>query len=60
MPYLAPEVLQGKKGTEAVDMWAVGVLIYELLSGAFPSYHPCTSMLLIYELLSGVFPSYYP
>lgn len=36
LPYLAPEVLQGKKGTEAVDMWAVGVLIYELLSGEHP------------------------
>ena len=37
LPYLAPEVLQeGTKGTEAVDMWAVGVLIYELLSGEHP------------------------
>ena len=36
LPYLAPEVLQGRKGSEAVDLWAVGVLIFELLSGEHP------------------------
>lgn len=34
--YLAPEMIQGKQYTNAVDLWALGVLCYELLSGRTP------------------------
>jgi serine/threonine protein kinase/WD40 repeat protein len=35
-PYMAPEVLTGKRGDHRCDMWALGVILYELLSGRRP------------------------
>ena len=34
--YLAPEMIQGKGHDEKLDIWSVGVLIYELLTGKAP------------------------
>ena len=34
--YMAPERLQGQEGTPASDLWAVGVLAYELLTFTSP------------------------
>ena len=34
--YLSPEMIQGDKYDESVDIWAVGVLTYELLVGKLP------------------------
>jgi len=36
--YLAPEIIQSKGHGKAVDWWAVGVLIYEMLAGYPPFY----------------------
>jgi len=36
--YLAPEILQGNGYTKAVDWWALGILIFEMLSGNPPFY----------------------
>jgi len=35
--YLAPEqLLEGKNATRAIDIWAVGILLYHMISGEFP------------------------
>lgn len=34
--YMAPELLRGDKATAAADTWALGVLLFELLSGRRP------------------------
>lgn len=34
--YLSPEQLEGKQATEQADIWALGVLLYEMLAGKPP------------------------
>ena len=34
--YMAPEVLLGENHTFRLDFWAIGVITYELLTGALP------------------------
>ena len=34
--YLSPEVMKGNRYDEKVDVWAVGVLAYELYFGTSP------------------------
>lgn len=36
--YLAPEVLEGKGYTKAVDWWTLGILLYEMITGLPPFY----------------------
>ncbi len=36
LAYLAPEVLQGRAASEASDLYAVGLLAYELILGRYP------------------------
>ena len=36
LPYVAPEVLRDGSASEALDHWAVGVLLYELVAGEPP------------------------
>ena len=47
--YLAPEQLQGKPADERSDIWALGVVLYEMASGAHP-FHGKT----VFELVSAI------
>lgn len=33
---MAPEVIEGKDHTHALDFWSLGVVAYEFLTGALP------------------------
>jgi serine/threonine-protein kinase len=36
LPYMAPEVLRGEAPTARSDIWALGVILYELVGGRLP------------------------
>src|SRR5687768_16853268 len=38
LPYIAPEVLKGKKYTQAADIYSFGIIVCEILSD-LPPYH---------------------
>jgi len=52
LAYIAPEVLRGKMSTIAADLYAVGVIAYELLSGKHP-FQMDTASGLIDAILTG-------
>ena len=36
LPYMAPELLKGQRGDQRTDIWALGVLLYEMVTGKRP------------------------
>jgi eukaryotic-like serine/threonine-protein kinase len=36
LAYMAPEILHGQQATEAADLYAIGIMTYELLAGRHP------------------------
>jgi hypothetical protein len=38
LPYVAPEVMQGRPYTQASDVYSFGIVAYELLANAYPYY----------------------
>jgi serine/threonine protein kinase len=36
LPYMAPELLRGQRGDQRSDIWALGILLYEMVSGRRP------------------------
>ena len=52
--YLAPEIIKSKGHDKAVDWWALGILIYEMLAG-YPPFNDDESTFQIYKkILEGV------
>lgn len=50
--YLAPEIIQSKGHNKAVDWWALGILIYEMLAG-FPPFFDDNPFGIYEKILSG-------
>ncbi len=53
--YLAPEVVSGGRVDHRADMWAVGVILYELLAGQRPFQAP-TFVGLVYKIVHDPVP----
>jgi serine/threonine protein kinase len=49
VPYMAPELLRGRRADVRSDIWALGVLVFEMLTGRRP-FHGATT----YELAAAV------
>lgn len=49
-PYLAPEMIEGRSHTAAVDIWCVGVVIYTMIYGHFP-FQPKSNQKLYQSIL---------
>ena len=39
LEYFAPELILNQGGTKAVDWWAVGIMIFEMLFGTSPFFN---------------------
>ena len=50
--YLAPEIIQSKGHNKAVDWWALGILIYEMLAG-YPPFYDENHFVIYQKILSG-------
>ena len=50
--YLAPEIIQSKGHNKAVDWWALGILIYEMLAG-YPPFFDDNPFSIYEKILAG-------
>jgi len=50
--YLAPEIIQSKGHNKAVDWWALGILIYEMLAG-YPPFFDDNPFCIYEKILAG-------
>jgi len=50
--YLAPEIIQSKGHNKAVDWWALGILIYEMLAG-YPPFFDDNHFVIYEKILAG-------
>ncbi|MCB9612506.1 MAG: serine/threonine protein kinase [Sandaracinus sp.] len=46
LPYIAPESFSGTRPSVAADLWSLGIVIYETLSGRLPFDAPSTAALM--------------
>mmetsp|Transcript_12948 Transcript_12948/g.18564 ORF Transcript_12948/g.18564 Transcript_12948/m.18564 type:complete len:205 (+) Transcript_12948:1-615(+) len=50
--YLAPEIIQSKGHNKAVDWWALGIVIYEMLAG-YPPFYDESPFGIYQKILAG-------
>ena len=60
IPYIAPEVLQGKKNTKQSDVYSVGMLMWEIFAGRPPFDDRPHSDHLILDIYKGLRPQILP
>ena len=56
LPYMAPEQLEGREADTRTDIYAFGVVLYEMLSGKLP-FDGKTQASLIAAIMNGTIPS---
>ena len=56
IPYIAPEIFQGQKYTTASDIYSVGMIMWELMTGRRPFWDRSHDTDLIIEICDGLRP----
>src|SRR5581483_11208618 len=56
LPYVAPEVLRGKKYTQASDIYGFGIIAYELCTGLLPYHDIAHNEFLAIKICQGLRP----
>ncbi|POG71910.1 kinase-like domain-containing protein, partial [Rhizophagus irregularis DAOM 181602=DAOM 197198] len=56
LPYVAPEVLRGKKYTQASDIYGFGIIAYEICTGFPPYYDIAHDEFLAMKICKGLRP----
>ena len=56
IPYMAPEIFQGKKYTEKSDIYSFGMIMWEVMTGRRPFWDRNHDADLIIEILDGLRP----
>ncbi len=54
--FLSPEVVRGERATEASDVWGLGIVLYEALTGSLPFRHDQQEALLYAILNEPIMP----
>ncbi|RIA84299.1 kinase-like domain-containing protein [Glomus cerebriforme] len=58
LPYVAPEVLRGKKYTQESDVYSFGIIIYEVINGLPPYYDMAHEEFLAVKICQGLRPKF--
>ncbi|CAG8504574.1 9731_t:CDS:2 [Ambispora gerdemannii] len=58
MPYVAPEVLQNKPYTPASDIYSLGMIMYEIITGIPPFHEYAHNVNLALQICQGMRPSF--
>lgn len=58
MPYVAPEVLKGKSYTQASDIYSLGIITYEILTGIPPYVEQAHDVNLALKICDGIRPQF--
>jgi serine/threonine protein kinase len=56
LPYIAPEVLRGNAYTQASDIYSLGMIMYELISGVLPFSNRAHDHALMLDICNGIRP----
>ncbi|RIA89286.1 kinase-like domain-containing protein [Glomus cerebriforme] len=56
LPYIAPEVLRGNAYTQASDIYSLGMIMYELISGVPPFSNRAHDQTLMFDICNGLRP----
>src|SRR5207248_9302365 len=60
IPYIAPEVLQGKKNTKQSDVYSIGMIMWEIFAGQPPFDDKAHDRHLILQICEGLRPPILP